>query len=171
MTARMSRSNFPKPMAARRAKSVAKTQSLLGNQGTCRMYGFGVVGPDPQRSWLIIIGGAVGVAVILGVLLHVLVIPGWVAIGILRLVINNPRGVGVADQGVVVTRESVWNASPTSIVVLLPLDALSAQIGATKSHVRLQLGAEQIWLRRKEYEILVAAARPAVAHSPYPAAY
>lgn len=158
-------------MAARRAKSVAKTQSLLGAQGTCRMYGFGVVGPDPQRSWLIVVGAAIGVAVFLGLLVGALVVPGWVGIGILRLAINNPRGVGVADEGVVVTRESVWNASPTSIVVLLPLDALSAQVGATKSHVRLQLGAEQIWLRRKEHEILVAAARPVAAHDALPSAY
>jgi hypothetical protein len=160
----MARSNFPKPMAARRAKGVAKTQSLLGGQGTCRMYGFGVIGPDPQRSWLMVIGAAIGVAVILGLLLGALVVPGWLGIGILRLAINNPRGVGIADEGVVVTRESVWNARPTSIVVLLPLDSLFAQIGATKSHVRLQLGAEQVWLRRKEHEILVAAARPTSAH-------
>jgi hypothetical protein len=159
----MAGSNFPKPLAARRAKSVAKTQSLLGAQGTCRMYGFGVVGPDPQRSWLMVIGAAVGIAVILGFLLGALVVPGWVGIGILRLAINNPRGVGVADEGVIVTRESVWNARPVSIVVLLPLDSLLAQIGATKSHVRLQLGAEQVWLRRKEYEILVAAERPTIA--------
>jgi hypothetical protein len=157
-------------MAARRAKSVAKTQTLLGGQGTCRMYGFGVVGPDPQRSWLIVVGAAVGIALILGLVLGALVLPGWLLIGVLRLAINNPRGVGVADQGVIVTRESLWNASPTSIVVLLPLDVLSAQVDATKSHVRLQLGAEQIWLRRNEYEILVAAARPAFAYGPQPAA-
>jgi hypothetical protein len=156
----MARSTFPKPMAARREKGVAKTQSLLGGQGTCRMYGFGVIGPDPQRSWLMVIGAAIGVAVILSLLLGALIVPGWIGIGILRLAFNNPRGVGVADEGVIVTRESLWNARPTSIVVLLPLESLFAQIGATKSHVRLQLGTEQVWLRRKELAILVAAARP-----------
>jgi hypothetical protein len=160
----MTRSNFPKPLAARRAKGVAKTQTLLAGQGTCRMYGFGVVGPDPQRSWFLIVGAAIGIGVMLSLLVGGLVIPGGIGIAILRLAINNPRGVGVADQGVIVTRESVWNASPTRIEVLLPLDSLFAQIGATKSHVRLQLGAEQVWLRRKEHEILVAAARPISAH-------
>jgi hypothetical protein len=160
----MARSNFPKPSAARRAKGVAKTQTLLAGQGTCRMYGFGVVGPDPQRSWFVVVGAAIGIGVILSLLVGALVVPGWVGIGILRLAINNPRGVAVADEGVVVTRESVWNARPTRIEALLPLDSLFAQIGATKSHVRLQLGAEQVWLRRKEHEILVAAARPTSAH-------
>jgi hypothetical protein len=161
----MARNDFPKPMAKRRAKAVTKTQTLLGAQGTCRMYGFGVVGPEPQRSWLLIVAAAVGVAVVFGLLLGELVFPGWVGIGILRLVINNPRGVGVADQGVIVTRESVWNAAPTRIVVLLPHDVLLAQSGATKSHVRLQLGAEQVWLRRKEYDILLAARATVAQHT------
>jgi len=159
--------NFPKPMAKLRGKAVAKTQTLLGAQGTCRMYGFGVTGPDPTRSWWAVLGAAVGVVVVLGLLLGALVVPGWAAIWFLRQMINNPRGVAVADQGLIVTRESVWNASPRSIVVLLPIDALGAHIGATKTHLRLQLGAEQIWLRRTEYEILMTATRPTIAPTGY----
>jgi hypothetical protein len=158
----MARNNFPKPMAARRAKGVAKTQELLGGQGTCRMYAFGVTGPEPRRSWWFIVGGLIAVCVVIAVTTGRLIAPGILGVGLLRLAVNTPRGVGVADEGVVVTRESFWNARPVSIVVLLSLDALFAQVGATKSHVRLQLGAEQIWLRRKEHEILVAAVRPTV---------
>jgi hypothetical protein len=160
----MTRTDFPKPMRARRAKAVAKTQTLLGGQGTCRMYGFGVTGPDPQRSWLMIVGGAIAVVVFLVLAIRALVVPGWLAIGLLRWAINTPRGVGVADEGIVVTRESLWNAQPTSVVVLLPLDTLFAQTAATKSHVRVRLGTEDIWLRRAEYDILLAAAK-ATAHT------
>jgi hypothetical protein len=169
MFALVARGNFPKPSAKRRAKAVAKTQSLLGIQGTCRMYGFGVTGPDPTRSWWVVLGAVLGVVAVFGILLGALVVPGWLMITFLRQGINNPRGVAVADQGLIVTRESVWNAMPRSIVVLLPMDALGAQIGATKSHVRLQLGAEQIWLRRNEYQILLTVAQPTIASMSYTA--
>ena len=151
------RSDYPKPMRARRTKAVAKIQTLVGEQGTCRMYGFGVVGPEPTRSWLWIVGATIALVVLLVLTTGVLLVPGVIGLGVVRWVVNRPRGVGVADQGIVVTHESFWNASPTSIVVFLPLDALSVETASTRSHVRLRLGAEQVWLRRNEYDLLIAA--------------
>jgi hypothetical protein len=156
---RMARSDYPNPMRARRAKSVAKTQDLLGTQGTCRMYGFGVKGPEPTRSWLLIVGVTIGAVVVIAIATGIVIVPGLVGLAIARCAINTPRGVAVADQGLLVTRESLWNASPKAVTERLPFDGLFVEIGSTKSHVRVQLGREQIWLRRNEHEILTAAAR------------
>ena len=60
-------------MASRRKKSVTKVQKLLGSGGTCRMYGFGVTGPEPRRSMYIIVGGVVAGCLALLVLTWVLV--------------------------------------------------------------------------------------------------
>jgi len=135
------------------------------------MYGFGVIGPDPRRSWFLIAGGAIVMVVFLAVATGALVVPGWVGIGLLRWAINTPRGVGVADQGVFVTRESFWNARPKSIVARLPFDSLWVTTGSTKTHTRVQLGSEQIWLRRSEHEILVAAANSAFTQPQAPATH
>ena len=62
-----------------------------------------------------------------------------------------------ADQGLVVTRESIWNANPKSVVALLPPDALNARIASTRTHVLVELGPDRVWLRRNEHNILLAA--------------
>jgi hypothetical protein len=110
------------------------------------MYGFGVTGPDPQRSLLCM--------VVVGLLL----LPSLLLLAIIRSSVNPPRGVGVADQGLVVTRESAWDARPKSIVTLTSCDPLFHPVRSTRSHVCVQLGTERIWLRRNEHEILLAAA-------------
>ncbi|HTD49695.1 MAG TPA: hypothetical protein VK771_03800, partial [Acidimicrobiia bacterium] len=157
----MAPSTYPKPLAARRAKAVVKTQALLGGQGTCRMYGFGVTGPDPQRSLLWMIGGAVGFCVVLAVLTGIILFPGLLGIAVARWVINTPRVVAVADEGIVVTKESPVDARPREILGRFPLDQIFVVIAKTTSHVCLQLGAERVWLRRKEHDILVSAAQTA----------
>jgi hypothetical protein len=159
---------FPAPNAKRRRKSVAKAQQLLGARGTCRMYGFGVVGPDPQRSLLIMIGAVVGTCVVVAALTGAIVFPGILVIAVVRWLMNTPRGVAVADQGIAVTKESLWNASPSDVVAQLPLEQIFVVVSQTKTHVCVQLGNDQVWLRRKEHEILVAAvqnARMQAAHS------
>jgi hypothetical protein len=144
-------------MAQRRAKAVAKIQNLLGSEGTCRMYGFGVVGPEPRRSMFVIVGSVVAFCVGIAVLTGVVIFPGLLALYIVRWVVNTPRGVAIADQGVAVTSESMWNAKPTGIVARFPLEQIYAVAGQTTTHVCVQFGNDQVWLRRKEHEILVAA--------------
>jgi hypothetical protein len=125
------------------------------------MYGSGVTGPDPQQSRLWMIGGAVGFCVLLAIATGVVLVPGLVLIAGARWAINQPRGVGVADQGIVVTKESFWNARPTAVLAKLPLDQLFFVAGSTATHLCVQLGTEHVWLRRKEHEILAAAAQVA----------
>jgi hypothetical protein len=161
----MAPTGYPKPLAGRRAKAVAKSQSLLASHGVCRMYGFGVTGPDPNRSWLWIAGGAIGACVLLMLATGAVLVPGFLLIAGVRWGINTPRGVLVADQGIAVTRESFWNARPTSVIVLLPFDPLFLITEATGSHVRVQLGIEHIWLRRREHEIVTTAAHSAMART------
>jgi hypothetical protein len=157
-------------MASRRKKSVAKVQKLLGSGGTIRMYGFGVGGPEPRRSMYIIVGSVVAGCLALLVLTGVLVFPGILALYIIRWVVNTPRGVAVADQGVAVTKESFINAQPTEIITRLPLEQIYAVVAQTNTHVCVQLGDDQIWLRRKEHEILVGAVQ-SLRMQPAPAAY
>ena len=125
------------------------------------MYGFGVTGPDPQQSRLWMIGGAVGICVLLAIATGVVLVPGLLLIAGVRRAINPPRGVGVADQGIVVTKESFWNARPTDILAMLPLDQLFFVTSSTATHVCVQLGTELVWLRRKEHEILASTAQAA----------
>jgi hypothetical protein len=152
-------------MAQRRRKAVAKIQTYLGSEGTCRMYGFGVVGPEPRRSMLLIVGGVVAFCLGILVLTGVVIYPGLLALYIVRRVVNTPRGVAIADQGVAVAGESVWNAKPTGIVARFPLEQIYAVVGQTNTHVCIQLGNDQVWLRRKEHEILVAAVQTVRAQS------
>jgi len=153
----MASRDYPNPMRARRAKAVAKTQKLIGNQGTCRMYGFGVSGPNPSRSWIWIIGGSIAFCVAVAVMTGVAIVPGLLLLYFVRWSVNQPRGVCSADQGLVVTRESIWNANPKSVVALLPPDALNARIASTRTHVLVELGPDRVWLRRNEHNILLAA--------------
>jgi hypothetical protein len=143
----------PNPNRARRSKAIAKSQQLLGNQGTVRMYAFAVGGPEPERSKLYILGGVVG-CVLVSALLGAVIVPGVLGVALVRWWINPPRGVGLANEGVFVTKESFWNARPAEIVTLVGHDALATIIDSTKSHVRVQLGPEPVWLRRTELEIL-----------------
>jgi hypothetical protein len=131
------------------------------------MYGFGVVGPDPQRSLLWTIGAVVGGCVVVAVLTGVVVFPGILVLAVLRWMLNTPRGVAVADQGIATTKVSVWNASPTEIVAQLPLEQIFAVVNQTKTHVCVQLGNDQVWLRRKEHEILFAAVQTARTQTAY----
>jgi hypothetical protein len=154
----MDHTPYPNPMRVRRAKAVAKTEYLLDGHGACRMYAFGVSGPDPQRSWLWIAAGVIGVCIALAVVTGPVLLPGLLAIALPRWSVNPPRGVGIEDKGVVVVREHLWNARPASIAALVPRDSLFSVTATTRSHVRVQLGFESIWLRRTEHNILVDAA-------------
>lgn len=152
---------MPKPMAARRAKAVGRTQPLLARQATCRMYGFGVAGPEPQRSLLWLIGGAVCFSVVLAAFTGIVLIPGLLAFAIARRAINPPRGVAITDRDIAVTRETAFDARPNRIVGNAPLDQVFVVVASTRSHVCVRLGADPIWLRRREHEILVTAAQAA----------
>ena len=152
----MPKYDAPNPNRIRRAKAVAKSQELLGHQGTVRMYAFGVGGPEPERSKLYLVAGVVG-CIVVSALLGAVIVPGILGVALVRRWINPPRGVGIANEGVLVTNESFWNARPTEVITLVGHDALGAVIDSTKSHVRLQLGPELVWLRRAELDILNAA--------------
>ena len=126
------------------------------------MYGFGVIGPDPTTSWFVIVGVTIAAVALFAVATGVVIIPGIVGLAIARCVVNTPRGIAITDHGVHVTHESVWNASPKSVSECMPFDGLFAEVGSTRSHVRVQLGSEQIWLRRTEHAILTTAAQSTI---------
>ncbi len=127
------------------------------------MYGFGVIGPDPQRSLLWMIGGVVCFSIALAALTGVIVIPGVLVFAFVRWQINAPRGVAVTDQGIVITKESPFDARPRQILGWVALDQIAVVVARTRSHVCVQLGPEAVWLRHKEHQILGVAAQTAQA--------
>ncbi len=122
------------------------------------MYGFGVTGPEQQRSLLWLIGGAVCFSAVLTAFTGIILVPGLLVFVIARRAINPPRGVAITDRDIVVTRETAFDARPNQIVGNAPLDQILAAAASTRSHVCDPVGTEPIWLRRREHEILVTAA-------------
>jgi hypothetical protein len=161
----------PMAMSERsRRKAIQAVERLVEPGAVVAAYAPGRTGPEPVRSVVGLLAGAIGVSVVIAVLTGVILIPGVLLLLVAYYVINGPRGIALANGGVVLVGRSLWTDRPNKVLTHVPYQAIASVTEDTGSRVRLNLGVEQIWVLRKEYErILMAAGLPvpsaAILHS------
>ena len=142
-----------------RAKSSAKAQALLG-EGTITGYAFGETGPNPSHTILALIAGAVAIFAITFALFRTGIIVGALIVYAIKFYVNPPRGIAIADRGVALLKRGYWTVQPNQLLAKLPHDAANNVVQQSGSRVLVDFGIEKVWVTKKEYAHLQAAAAP-----------
>jgi hypothetical protein len=109
-------------------------------------------------AWTII-GIAVGVCLFAILVLHVILLPGWLIGYLIYDPIRPLRGVAVTPSGLAELKLSVLNGRPERVLLTTDLGALSEQrVRREEGRVYLQLGSDTIRLRDADFAVLVASA-------------
>jgi hypothetical protein len=151
-----------------RNKRLQQSRRFLGgNAGSGRTYGVGEIGPDPRRTLFFILCGVVAVAFVSFVVYSVVVLPGVVLIWAVYVVIERSTSLVVTDRGVAILARSEFVGRPRKFVALLPWGILNDPT-VQRSGRYVHLPNYRLWLRRKEYDVLMAAVavQPATPASP-----
>lgn len=143
-----------------REKGLKISEAIVGD-GAALAYGIGQVGPDPRKTRLQIVIGAIVFTVFLVAVVKAAIVPGFLVWFLIFSFIVRPVGVVVTNRNVVVLERSLVTGRPKRIRSTLPASALSEMSKAEKSGY-FQFPAAELWLRPKEYEILAAAEGAAV---------
>jgi hypothetical protein len=135
--------------------------------GTARAYGVGEIGPDPRRTLFFIVLGVVAVAFLSFVVYAVIVFPGVFLIWAVYVTFERSTSVVVTDRGVAILARSEFNGRPRKFVALLPAGILTDHT-VQRSGRYVHLPTYQLWIRKKEYDPLVSAAKSVLASAPPP---
>jgi len=138
-----------------RRKQMAAAQKLLPD-ARITGYAVGRSGANP----VLVVGAIIAMSMVLAVALMlttgVLVMPGVLVILVAQHFLSPPRGVVVADQGVALTKRSIWTGRPHDVIAVMghqfvrPTDE---ELG----RMQLMIGDESVWLVHRE-EVLLRAA-------------
>lgn len=140
--------------ARTRRRRTNEAQKLIGNNETIQGYAQVVAGPNPNDTVLKVGAGAVGTAVVMFLLLHTVVLPGYLLFIFAYWTFNPPRALAVTDNHVVLFKRSKFNAKPVEILGTFDRDVLVQ--AAPDRFTRLPLGDEDVWATRAEYAALTA---------------
>ena len=148
---------MPSTRAQRRGMAAARPQ--LHPTSEPKAYAIGVAGPPPGRTLAWVIGGSVASTALLSTLAGGLVGPGVLVVMILFWALNPPRGVVVTSNSAVVMKRSMFNGKPTTVLEVAHLaSAATPSTDRSGPWLAHQLGAERVWLTRKEAACMVEAA-------------
>ena len=135
-----------------REKGLKISAAIVGD-GAALAYGVGQVGPDPRKTRVQIVAGAVVLTVFLVAVVKAAVVPGFLIWFLLYSFIVRSVGVVVTGSNVVVLERSLVTGRPKRIRTTLPAGALSGLSAAEKGGY-FHVSAAELWLRPKEYAIL-----------------
>jgi len=144
--------------ASTRSKRLQQSQRFLSGPSTARAYAVGEVGPDPRRTWFLILTSAVVVALVSLVLYSVVVVPGVFLIWAIYVAVERSVCVVLTDGGMAVLARSEFTGRPRKFVGLLPSEALFDS-NVQRSGRYVLLPTYRLWLRKKRYDSLVCALR------------
>jgi hypothetical protein len=138
-----------------RSKGLRKSEQLIGS-GNAREYGIGVIGPDPRRTDLFLVA-IFAVAIALSfVFLGVIIIPGVLLVAAIHGAIDRPASAAVTNQGIAILARSELSGQPRKVLTVLPHGVLTDGT-VLRSGGYVHLPNFHLWLRKKEYERLLAA--------------
>jgi len=140
-----------------RKKGLHASQELLGSSTRAIAYGIGLIGPDPRTTIAFIVVGAIVLVLLFVFVAGAIVIPGVLALALIYYAIDQPTAVVVTSTGIAIITRSVVTGRPKRLLFIIPLDVLAgSQVRTSRSF--LELPAERVWLRKKEFELLRSAA-------------
>ncbi len=127
----------------------------MGGRRIGRAYGVGEIGPDPRRTAFFIVCGVVVVAFLSFIIYSVIVVPGVLLIWAVYVAIERSSCVVVTDEQVAVLARSEFSGRPRRFIGWLPREVLTAA-NVYRSGGYVHLPTLHLWLRKKEYDLLVS---------------
>jgi hypothetical protein len=141
-----------------RRKHLTKAQKLIP-EAKVQDYVFAVTGPYPVTANLWLLVGAVGITVLLSAATGQFVAPGGLLILGVKYLLNEPRGIVLADHGVAVVKRGFVTGKPGSVLVRVAASVLEAPIVETHGkHTKIRIADQELWLKSGEHNRLRTAA-------------
>jgi len=140
-----------------RNKGLQASQKLLGSTTRAIAYGIGLIGPDPRATTAFIVVGAVVLVLLFVFVAGAIVIPGVLALALIYYAIDQPTAVVVTSTGLAILTRSVVSGRPKKLLFVVPLGVFAdSEVRTSRGFV--ELPAERVWLRKREFELLSSAA-------------
>ena len=141
-----------------RARGRRNSEELLGAGIAVEEYGVGIIGPDPRGTAAVVLLGFAAIVAVTVLYFGIIIIPGFLLLAAIYGAIDRPASFAVTDRGLAVLARSEFNGQPRKVITILPETVLHSPT-VVRSGGFVHLPDVRLWMRRKEHERLLGAAR------------
>jgi hypothetical protein len=141
-----------------RARGRRNSEKLLGAGIAVEEYGVGIIGPDPRGTAAVVLLGFAAIVAVTVLYFGIIIIPGFLLLAAIYGAIDRPASFAVTDRGLAVLARSEFNGQPRKVITILPETVLHSPT-VVRSGGFVHLPDVHLWMRRKEHERLLGAAR------------
>jgi hypothetical protein len=143
-----------------RARGRRNSEKVLGAGIAVEEYGVGIIGPDPRGTAAVILLGFAAIVAVTVLYFGIIIIPGFLLLAAIYGAIDRPASFAVTDRGLAVLARSEFNGRPRKVITVLPETVLDSPT-VVRSRGFVHLPEVHLWMRKKEHERLLGAARGA----------